>query len=221
MSKKAHGKATKASHVPFGLFAAALFSLIFIAIPLIYLVRRALEGNWSSFNTLIIREKTAQIFTTTTSLVIIVVLIASALGVSLAWSLHSVRVPMRNLQQALVILPIAIPSYVFTFSWISVNPSFSGFWAAVFVLVLSTTPYVSLAALSGLRRVDWSQHEVAMTLGLNPFRTFIKITLPQIRNSVAAGTLLVALYVLSDFGAVSLLGVDTFTRSISNLYREL
>ncbi|MGA0113651.1 MAG: ABC transporter permease [Candidatus Nanopelagicaceae bacterium] len=219
MSKKAHGEATKASHVPLGLFTAALFSLIFIAIPLVYLLRRALEGNWRSLGALLFREKTAQIFTTTTSLVIIVSLMASVLGVSLAWSLHNVKIPMRNLQQALVILPIAIPSYVFTFSWISINPSFSGFWAAVFILVLSTTPYVSLAALSGLRRVDWSQHEVAMTLGLNPFRTFIEITLPQIRNSVAAGTLLVALYVLSDFGAVSLLGVDTFTRSISNLYR--
>jgi iron(III) transport system permease protein len=85
--------------------------------------------------------------------------------------------------------------------------------------VLSTTPFVILAALSALRRVDWSQHEVAQTLGLNNFATFFQVTLPQIRNSVAAGSLLVALYVLSDFGAVSLLGVDTFTRAISNLYR--
>ena len=91
MSKKAHGEATKASHVPLGLFTAALFSLIFIAIPLVYLLRRALEGNWRSIGALLFREKTAQIFTTTTSLVIIVSLMASVLGVSLAWSLHNVK----------------------------------------------------------------------------------------------------------------------------------
>ncbi len=219
MAKKAHGELNTNSHVSSGLIMAALISLIFIAIPLLYLMRRALEGNLVSIEALLFREKTAHIFITTTSLVTVVALISTTLGVALAWSLHSVKLPIRNLQQALVILPIAIPSYVFTFSWILIDNSLSGFWAAVFILVLSTTPYVSLAALSGLRRVDWSQHEVALTLGLSPLKTFFKVTLPQIRTSVAAGALLVALYVLSDFGAVSLLGVDTFTRSISNLYR--
>ena len=153
------------------------------------------------------------------SLTVTVVALASALGVGFAWALHSVQLPAANLLRALVVLPIAIPSYVFTFSWISIFPGLSGFWAAVFILVLSTTPYVSLASLSALRRVDWSQYEVSQTLGLNNWQSFWRVTLPQIRNSVSAGALLVALYVLSDFGAVALLGVDTFTRAIYNLYR--
>ena len=174
MSKKTHGELKTNRHVSSWLIIAALISLIFIAIPLLYLMRRALEGNWVSIEALLFREKTAHIFITTTSLVTVVALISTTLGVALAWSLHSVKLPRRNLQQALVILPIAIPSYVFTFSWILVDNSLSGFWAAVFILVLSTTPYVSLAALSGLRRVDWSQHEVALTLGLSPLKTFFK-----------------------------------------------
>ena len=165
------------------------------------------------------RRKTLEIFVTTLTLTTLVVAFATIIGVTMAWILHSVALPFPNLSRALVILPIAIPSYVFTFCWISLFPELQGFWAAVFILVLSTTPFVILAALSALRRVDWSQHEVAQTLGLNNFATFFQVTLPQIRNSVAAGSLLVALYVLSDFGAVSLLGVDTFTRAISNLYR--
>ena len=165
------------------------------------------------------RRKTLEIFVTTLTLTTLVVAFATIIGVTMAWILHSVALPFPNLSRALVILPIAIPSYVFTFCWISLFPGLQGFWAAVFILVLSTTPFVILAALSALRRVDWSQHEVAQTLGLNNFATFFQVTLPQIRNSVAAGSLLVALYVLSDFGAVSLLGVDTFTRAISNLYR--
>ncbi|EEP69936.1 binding-protein-dependent transport system inner membrane component [Micromonospora sp. ATCC 39149] len=40
------------------------------------------------------------------------------------------------------------------------------------------------------------------------------MTLRQIRPAVAAGALLVALYVLSEFGAVSIVRVDTFTRAI-------
>lgn len=217
MGKQAHGTAKR--HVPSVLVIATLISLSFIAIPLLYLVRRALQSEGSSLALLIWRPKTLEIFLTTISLTTAVVFISTVLGVGLAWALHSVKLPFISLLRALVVLPIAIPSYVFTFSWMSMFPAISGFWAAVFILVLSTTPYVSLAALSALRRVDWAQYEVAQTLGLNTWQSFWRVTLPQIRNSVAAGSLLVALYVLSDFGAVSLLGVDTFTRSISNLYR--
>lgn len=211
--------ASNSRQVPIALSIGALFSLSFIAIPLIYLIRRALESDGRSISILVWRPKTLEVLITTLTLTAAVVLLATVIGVAMAWSLHSVKIPTPNLFRALVILPVAIPSYVFTFSWISVFPQISGFWAAVFILVLSTTPYVLLAALAGLRRVDWSQYEVAQTLGLNNWESFLRVTWPQIRNSVAAGALLVALYVLSDFGAVALLGVDTFTRAISNLYR--
>jgi len=201
------------------LWLGTTLSLTFVAIPLFYLARRALDSESQTLTAVVLRRKTLEIFLTTISLAALVVAVATILGVALAWILHNVALPFPNLCRALIILPIAIPSYVFTFCWISLFPSLQGFWAAVFVLVLSTTPFVTLAALAALRRVDWSQHEVAQTLGLNNTATFFQVTLPQIRNSVAAGSLLVALYVLSDFGAVSLLGVDTFTRAISNLYR--
>jgi iron(III) transport system permease protein len=217
LDTRAHGSTKR--HVPSVLVIAAWISLTFIAIPLVYLIRRALQSDSSTVAGLVFRAKTAEVFLTTTALVLTVVCIATVLGTALAWVLHNIKLPGAKVQKALIILPIAIPSYVFTFSWMSINPALSGFWAAVFILVLSTTPYVSLATFAALRRVDWSQHEVAQTLGLNIWQSFIKVTWPQIRNSVSAGSLLVALYVLSDFGAVSLLGVDTFTRSISNLYR--
>ena len=67
------------------------------------------------------------------------------------------------------------------------------------------------AALAG---ADPAQEEVARSLGRGPWRTFAAVTLRQIRPAVAAGALLVALYVLSDFGAVSIVRVDTFTRAI-------
>jgi iron(III) transport system permease protein len=45
------------------------------------------------------------------------------------------------------------------------------------------------------------------------------VTLPQLRPALAGGGLLVALYALSDFGAVSLLRFDTFSRAIYVQYR--
>ena len=47
------------------------------------------------------------------------------------------------------------------------------------------------------------------------------MTLPALRPSIGAGGLLVALYTLSDFGAVSLMQYDALTRSIYLQYRAL
>lgn len=201
------------------LILAALTSLSFVALPLFYLLRRAFESDMESLQLVIFRAKTLEVLLTTLSLVTSVASLATVIGFAIAWSLHSVELPFANLIRALSILPIAIPSYVFTYSWLSLDLFPGGFLAAVMVLTLSTAPYVTLAAMAALKRIDSSQIDVAQTLGLNQLQILLRVTLPQVRNALSAGALLVALYVLSDFGAVSLLGVDTFTRAIQNTYQ--
>ena len=51
-------------------------------------------------------------------------------------------------------------------------------------------------------------------LGHGPWSVFYRITLMQLRPAIVAGALLVSLYTLSDFGAVSLLQYETFTWAI-------
>lgn len=201
------------------LIAAGLFTLAAAALPVAYLIRRALQIDSNLLRTVLFRAKTLEILITTISLVLAVVALATLIGVSIAWALSNVDLPGVALLRALVILPVAIPSYVFTYSWLSLEFLPNGFFAALVVLTLTTTPYVTLAALAAFRRIDGAQLDVAQTLGLNQLESFFRVTLPQIRNAVGAGALIVALYVLSDFGAVSLLGVDTFTRAIQNTYQ--
>ena len=201
------------------LISSAVISLGFVAVPLGYLIARAFQGDLETLRIVVFRAKTVEVLLTTVSLVAIVALLATLLGSALAWMLHQIKLPNSNLLRAFVILPIAIPSYVFTYCWLSLGILPTGYFAAVVVLTLSTTPYVTLAALASLRRIDSAQIDVAQTLGLNQFQIFLRVTLPQMRNALAAGALLVSLYVLSDFGAVSLLGVDTFTRAIQNTYQ--
>ena len=68
--------------------------------------------------------------------------------------------------------------------------------------------------------------EVAESLGLSKSAVFFRVILRQLIPSILAGVLLVSLYVLSDFGAVSLLKYKTFSwsifiRVISNRGRSL
>ncbi|MBA3401038.1 MAG: iron ABC transporter permease, partial [Actinobacteria bacterium] len=74
---------------------------------------------------------------------------------------------------------------------------------------------------AGLRSVDPSAEEAARSLGAGRLQVFLRVTLPSLRPSLAAAALLVALYVLSDFGAVSLMGYSTLTTGIYVRYEAL
>jgi iron(III) transport system permease protein len=66
--------------------------------------------------------------------------------------------------------------------------------------------------------VDWL---ASRGLGRPAFTTFRRVTLPAVRPSVGAGALLVALYTVSDFGAVSLMQYNSLTRAVYLQYRSL
>jgi iron(III) transport system permease protein len=188
-------------------------------IPFIYIALRAFEKPLPEILDLLLRAKTLQVLATTTALLLIVVAVNIIVGTLMAAGLHFIRLPKAHLFILPTILPLAIPSYVFTYTWLALVPSLSGLFAAAFILILTTMPYMLLAILVSLRRIDGSLIEVARTLGLSRFKIFIRVILPQIRSSISAGALLSGLYVLSDFGAVSLLNVETLTVSIQNMFK--
>jgi iron(III) transport system permease protein len=188
-------------------------------IPFVYLLIRASQKPVGEIAQLLLRPKTLEVLATTSALVAGVVVTTVVFGVAMATGLHFVRLPFRRLLIIPAVLPLAIPSYVFTYTWIALVPGFSGFLAAGFILSITTLPYVILATLAGLRSVDTSQIEVARSLGLTPIQTFRRVVFPQVKGHVSAGALLAALYTISDFGAVSLLNVETLTVTIQNMYK--
>ncbi len=201
------------------LHSAVGIVLFLSTVPIIYLFIRAAQKPFGQTIDLLFREKTSRVLGTTAILVLAVVALTLLIGVTLASALHFIRLPFRSLLIIPTVLPLAIPSYVFTYTWIAFIPGFSGTFAAIFILTLTTLPYVILATLAGLRSVDESQIEVARSLGLTNTEIFLRVVLPQIKGYISAGVLLTALYTLSDFGAVSLLNVESLTVTIQNLYR--
>ena len=132
-------------------------------------------------------------------------------------------------------LPLVIPSYIGAYLMVSALgpsglaqdvlgveqlPSIYGFPGAWFVLTAFTFPYVLLPVQAVLRQLDPSLEEAARGMGRAPLEVFRTVVLPQLVPAIGAGGLLVALYVLSDFGAVSILRFDSFTRVIYTTYRS-
>ena len=204
----------------YGLRALVVGVLILISQPLIYLIIRASEKSGTDVIALLTRQKTLEVLGLTLALLCIVVAVNVFLGTAIAAGLHYVRIPYPRALFVSTILPLAIPSYVFTYTWIALIPSLQGLWAAAFILVLSTMPYMLLAVSISFARIDSGLIEVARSLGLSKFAVFTRVILPQVRRSISAGALLSGLYVLSDFGAVSLLNVETLTVSIQNLFKS-
>src|SRR5690606_9758260 len=100
--------------------------------------------------------------------------------------------------------PLAIPSYVAAFGWLALT-DLRGFWGSFVVLTLCNLPLVVLPTVAALRLATTAHEDVARTLGRTGVQAFFTATWPQIRPAALAGTLLVALYVLSDFGTVALM----------------
>ena len=94
-------------------------------------------------------------------------------------------------------------------------PELRGFFGAWLVLLLMTYPYVYLPVAARLRQLPGSLEESARMLGDSAFAVFRRICLPHAGTAIGAGTLLVFLYTLSDFGAVQLMRYDTLTRAIA------
>lgn len=205
-------------------------------LPAVYLVIRAsgVEAEaWAVFW----RARTLGILSNSLLLAVSVAGSAALVGTPLAWLLTRSDLPGRRIWTVLACLPLAVPSYVAAFVWISALgpgglaaralgpwsasflPNIYGFAGAWILLSLLTYPYVFLSVRGAFLRMDPALEEASSTLGKNRRQTFFKIVLPLLTPAIGAGALLAALYALSDFGAVSLLRFESFTWAIYSQYR--
>ena len=81
-----------------------------------------------------------------------------------------------------------------------------------------TYPYVQLICSSALRNLDSTVEEAARSLGTKRFRIYTSVVIPRLKKPIIYSSLLVGLYVISDFGAVSLMKYSTITKAIYTYY---
>lgn len=143
------------------------------------------------------------------------------IGVGLAMLLTRTNLPLRRVWTVVFTLPLAVPGFVSSYTWVAASLQFAptsralfGFWGALLVLTLSVYPYVFLPVLAALRGLDPAQEEAARSLGVGPVRTFVKVTLPHLRPAIGGGGLIIALHMLAEYGALQMIGYPTLTTTI-------
>lgn len=215
---------------PIAITASAV--AIAVALPAVYLVIRAFDQGPGGVLEAVGSARTAALLARTSLLALAVTATATAIAVPLAWLTVRTDVPARRFISVVSALPLVVPSYVGGYAFVAALgprgalqgwlaplgverlPPIYGFAGAWLVLSLFTYPLVLLPTRAALRGLDPALEEIARSLGRTPFRVFVEVTIPQLRPAAVSGGLLVALYTLSDFGAVSLMRFDTFTREI-------
>ena len=234
---RAVGHRPTASGAPFVVWGPALLVGLAMLLPLVYLLVRSMGASGEAWE-LLFRAHTAQTLGRTALLIATVTLGSAAIAIPLAWLTVRTDLPLRGMWSVLSVLPLVIPSYVGAFLFVSVLgprgmlqqalgplgvdrlPEVYGLPGASLTLVLLSYPYLLLIMRGAWSNLDPATEDSARSLGHGSWSTMLRVTLPQLRPAIAVGSLLVALYTLSDFGAVSLMEYPTFTWVIFQQYES-
>ena len=210
--------------------SSAVVAAAFVG-PLFYVVWRNLSLG-SDLADELLNRSTLEALLRTVVLAVLVSSTAAVVGTGMAWLVARTDLPGRPVWRVLAPLPLVFPSFVGAAALLAAfarggmvdrlldplgvgaPPQIDGLLGAWLVLVLFTYPYVYLPVVARLSSLPSSLEESARLLGHGPWSVFRTVVLPQTRVAIAAGTLLVFLYTVSDFGAVALMRYDTLTVDI-------
>ena len=220
------------------LVAAAVAVAALALLPAVYLVIRAAGAGAGGIAETLFTARIAGLLLRTTLLCAAVTATAVAIALPVAWLTMRTDLPGRRAWVVVSALPLVIPSYVGGYAFAAALgprgllqgwleplgverlPAIYGFGGAWLVLSLFTYPLVLLPVRAALASSDPSLEEASRALGRGRRATLLRVTLPQLRPATVSGALLVALYTLSDFGAVSLMRFDSLSRAIFVTYRS-
>ncbi len=201
------------------LLAAAVIAAALVLLPIIITAGNAASGGWTLAVALLWRPLVGELLVNTLGLIVGVCLLCGVVGTVLAWLVERTDMPGRRLWAPLAVVPLTIPAFITSFTWLSISPAFATYGGALLVVTTAYYPFVYLPVAASLRGMDPALEETARALGQNFWAVLWRVVLPQLRPALLGGMLLVALNSLVEFGAFALLRFRTFTTAIYSAYR--
>lgn len=181
------------------------------------------------------QELYREAFSNSLQVALLSVFFASLIAIPLAWM--STRMGLRAwlLVQILGLLPLVMPPFVAAFAlqpllgpsgainlilqhWLGFTlPLMDGMNGVVLVESIHYFPFILLNLVAGLRRIDRSMEESAVTLGSGHWRRFRRIILPMALPSYVAGAAIVFMRAFEDLGTPLVLGVTNMLAPLTYL----
>jgi len=194
----------------------------FILWPLFNLVVEGIYGiqkGYVFFNIDNINEIKGTIILLTFSLIL-----GGFIGIINGWILANFHLKGRELLKVCQLIPFATPAYLLAATFIdlgSINSiRITGMFWGVVIMAFTTYPYVFLLSLESFEKGGRKQIEACRTLGIGPWKSFFRISLPIAIPSITAGLALMAMEIINELGAVQLLNIPSISAGIIESWVE-
>ncbi len=240
--RKALRRKSESKWIPVLLIAIAVIYLIFfLLIPLLTIFLKAFEKGMSVYVASITDPDALSAIKLTIVVALLVVPLNTLFGVAAAWAITKFRFRGKQLLLTVIELPFAVSPviagliFVLTFSprgilgpWlvehgIKIIFSVPGI---VLATIFVTLPFVARELIPVMQAQGTAEEEAALSLGAGGWRTFLLVTLPNIKWGLLYGMILCNARAIGEFGAVSVVSghirgvTNTMPLHIEILYNE-
>ena len=146
------------------------------------------------------------------------------LGIANGWILANCHFKGRKMLRVCQLIPFATPAYLLAATFIdlgSINSiRITGMLWGVVIMASTTYPYVFLLSSESFEKGGRKQIEACRTLGIGPWKSFFRISLPIALPSITAGLALMAMEIINELGAVQLLNIPSISAGILESWVE-
>lgn len=198
-------------------FVLVLLMVAFIILPQVQVVVAPGFQGYQAF----FREGPNWLRATGNSLVVMALSTTTAvvLGFAYAYAMVYSRMPWKPFFRLIAVLPMLSPPFVVAASYILLfgprglvtyglfgqSPNVLGLYGLWGVQAIAFLPYAYQLIADVLARSDPRLEQAARNLGATPWDVFRTVTLPLARPGLVSAVLLVAIYVVEDFGNPALI----------------
>ncbi len=214
----------------YGLIAiATLFMLSFLVLPVVLVLVRAGNQDWSSIAETLTDPDCLSAIRLTVTIASIAVPANMVFGLAASWAITKFSFPGRSLLITLIDLPFSVSPVVsgLIYALVFGMQGYLGPWlrahdihilfavpGIVLATIFVTFPFIARELIPLMQAQGRQEEEAAVVLGASGWQTFRYVTFPNIRWGVLYGVLLCNARAMGEFGAVSV--VSGHIRGMTN-----
>src|SRR5262245_16722846 len=219
----------------------ALFLGIFLVLPLIIVFVEALRNGFQTYVGALADPESLAAIQLTLLVAAIVVPANLIFGIAAAWAIAKFEFPGKSVLNTLIDLPFSVSPvisgliYVLLFGaqgvlgpWLQLHDIKIIFAVPGIVLatMFVTFPFVARELIPLMQQQGTRDEEMALSLGASGLKTFLRVTLPNIKWGLLYGVLLCNARAMGEFGAVSVVSghirglTNTMPLQVEILYNE-
>jgi len=196
-----------------GLGTAVIYLSIVVLFPISAVIWTGLEGGLDQFWETVTTPDAKSAIILTIGIALITTLINCVMGTLIAWVLVRDRFRGRSAIDAIIDLPLVLPTIVAGLvllalygpsSPIHVDLAYRRLGVGL-ALLFVTMPFVVRTVQPVLGELDKDMEQAAASLGAGPWLTFRRVILPNIAPAIAAGAALAFTRAIAEFGATVLI----------------